>query len=141
MKLSGKLQKIVFGIGVGVAGSCLFGLAVLPSIRESFNRRAIMTQRVQIDAAGASLFGDGATPIGSPQPMIIDDPKAIVHQPKPKDGIRQVDDAYLEAHKIYPLQMKTVDYFVGLVRLGLIAGATIGGIAAFVSKPKRNTAS
>jgi hypothetical protein len=136
MSKGGKLRKIVRVAGIVVTVLCLVGLATAPSIRDSYKSRAVLTQRVQIDQAGATLFGDGTTPIGSPQLMIIDDPKAIVGQPKSKDGPRQVDDAYLKTHGIYPLQLKTVDYTLHLAQITLIAGVIVGLLAATLTRSR-----
>lgn len=135
MNSGGKLRKFLRIAGIGVAVICGLGFVALPAIRESYSSRAVLTQRVQIDAAGASLFGDGATPIGSPQLMIIDAPKAIVG--KPKDGVRQVDDAYLQKNHIYPLQLKTVDYTIAWIQKLLAAGIVIGALIAVVLRRKK----
>jgi hypothetical protein len=132
-----KLRKVARWAGIAIAILGLVGLVTLPSIRDSYKTRAVLTQRVQVDKAGASLFGDGTTPIGSPQFMIIDDPKAIVDQPKSNTGPRQVDDAYLQQHHIYPLQLKTVDFTLHLAQTALIAGVVFGLLVAFFSRPKR----
>jgi hypothetical protein len=132
MSKGGKIRKFFRVAAAIVAVLSLVGLATLPSIRDSYKARAVLTQRVQVDKAGASLFGDGMTPIGSPQLIIIDDPKAVIGKPDSKDGIRQVDDAYLQSHGIYPLQLKTVDYTVHLAQMALIAAVIIGGLLIFV---------
>ena len=127
-----KPRKVIKGIGVAIATLCALGVLLLPLVTSSFRDRAVLTQRVQVDAAD-KLFGDGPTPIGSPQRMIIDDPKAIVGT---KDGIRQVNDAYLQEHHIYPLQLKTVEFTVENARLGLIVGLVIGWLAFFLVRRK-----
>jgi hypothetical protein len=126
--MASKLRKFVKGAGVAIAALCALGIVTLPMVTASYKAKAVLTQRVQVDAAD-KLFGDGPTEIGSPQLMIIDDPKAIVGT---KDGVRQVNDAYLTSHHIYPLQLKTVDFTVENARLGLVIGLVIGWLAFFL---------
>ena len=136
-----KLATFALMVGTIIAVVSALGLGVVPSIRDSYAKRAVLTQRVQIDSAGASLFGDGSTAIGSPQLMIIDDPKAVVTGSE-KSNVRQVDDAYLKAHSIYPLQLKTVDFTVNLVRLTLMVTFAFGlfvGLVARNAKRKFNS--
>jgi hypothetical protein len=112
-----------FGVGVlVVAGTYL--------VEGDYSRRAQLVQRVQRDET-AELFGDPGTPIGSPQLLIIDDPKAIIEGRAEESGARLVDEGYLRKNEIYPLQMKTVSFIAGTVRLGGIALAVLGlgGIA------------
>ncbi len=137
MSNPGKLRKFVNIVGIAVAVVGLVGLAAAPVVRVTYKDRAVLTQRVQIDKAGASLFGDGTTPIGSPQLMIIDDPKAIVAQTGSEKQPRQVDDAYLKSHDIYPLQLKTVDFFVHWAQLGFIAATVVGALAAIGTRRKK----
>lgn len=90
------------------------------SIESSYAAKAKLVQRMRIDEA-TSLFGDEGTPIGSPQKLIIDDSKAF-NGKKTAEGAEIVDEGYLEKNKIYPLQMQTVAYVSGLVRIA-------GGVA------------
>ncbi|MFQ3669781.1 MAG: hypothetical protein SNJ61_12970, partial [Fimbriimonadaceae bacterium] len=94
-------------------------------IESSYAKRARLVQRVQPNP-GADLFGDVGTLIGSPQLMIVDDPRAFTGE-RTADGAALVDDQYLRDNAIYPLQMQTVSYLAGLGRLG--GGA---GCAAFL---------
>lgn len=126
MKKSAKGRKAVKWVGWVLAFLCLGWLGMLPSILDGYKSRALLTQRVQVDKAGAELFGEGTTPIGSAQYMIIDDPKAVVRGTGSKEDPRQVDDGYLQAHKIYPLQLKTVEVVIGLIRTGCIGGLGFG---------------
>ena len=76
---------------------------------------AQLVQLVQPDEAGLnSLFADSSgvpgTAIGSPQTMIISDPKAFMDGTG-SGGEKFVNDAYLKANNIYPLQVKTVNFF------------------------------
>ncbi len=140
MSKKAKLAKLALVAGTTIAVVSALGLGVVPSIRESYASRAILTQRVQVDSAGSSLFGDGSTAIGSPQLMIIDDPKAVVLGTD-KSKVRQVDDSYLQAHKIYPLQLKTVDFTINLVRMTMMATFVFGLFVALVAKNVRAKAS
>ena len=140
MRNPGKLRKFINVVGVAVTVIGPVGLVAVPFVRESYKSRAVLTQRVQIDKAGASLFGDGTTLIGSPQLMIIDDPKAIVSQTGSEKQPRQVDDAYMKSHDIYPLQLKTVDFFVHWAQLGFIAATVVGALAAIGTRRKKAAA-
>ena len=137
MSNPGKLRQFIHVAGIAVIVVGIVGLAAVPFVRESYKSQAVLTQRVQIDKAGASLFGDGTTPIGSPQLMIIDDPKAIVAPSGSDKGVRQVDDAYMKSHDIYPLQLKTVDFFVHWAQLGFIAATVVGALAAIGTRRKK----
>lgn len=77
------------------------------------------------DADTAALTGEVGVPIGSPQEMIIDDAKAFLSG-SGESGAKLVDDDYLKAHGIYPLQVKTVRYVGGLARIGTGALALVG---------------
>lgn len=91
-------------------------------VRQSFGARAQLIQLVEIDKANEALFGDAEpTKIGSPQEMIIGDQNAFL-KGQGADGVKLVDNSYLRKHEIYPLQMKTVDFTLGLVRWSAFAG-------------------
>ena len=92
-------------------------------------RDAQLIQLVQPDEAGLnSLFADSSaapgTPIGSPQRMIISDPNAFLEGTGP-GGEKYVNDAYLKANKIYPLQVKTVNFFRDAVAWATGIGALL----------------
>ena len=91
-----------------------------------FGGKAQLIQRVE-KSDSSDLFGDSGTPIGSPAMLIIEDPKAFL--PEEKDGAKQVDEKYLKDHKIYPLQLKTIQMFTGYSR---IASAGFGVLLALV---------
>jgi hypothetical protein len=93
------------------------------------SRDAQLVQLVQPDEAGLnSLFADSSgvpgTAIGSPQTMIISDPKAFM-EGTGSSGEKYVNDTYLKAKNIYPLQVKTVNFFRDSV-------AWIAGIGALL---------
>lgn len=97
-------------------------LATIP-VLGNYRSKAVNAQRVEFDEAAASLFGDkdAYTEIGSPQKLIIEDQQAFL--PGERNGAKLVSENYLRDKKIYPLQLKTVEYVGGLVRLG--SGATL----------------
>lgn len=106
----------------------VLGLIVLVAsipVIGGYQSKAVKAQRVEFDEAAASLFGDNDayTEIGSPQTLIIEDQGAFLPGTS-KGGARLVSENYLREKKIYPLQLKTVEYVGGLVRLG--AGAAVG---------------
>lgn len=96
-------------------GSTLALIISFPAER-SYRSRAQLIQRVQVDEASRLLFGDAGTPIGSPQKMIIDDPKAFLPG-EVTGGVKQVDENYLVQKGIYPLQLKTVEFFAQSARI------------------------
>lgn len=119
----------VFALGlVAAAGSVV--------VENDYRGRAQLVQRVQRDE-GADLFGDAGTPLGSPQLLIIDDPKAFVEGKGDQDS-RLVDDKYLSDHNIYPLQMKTVSYFAEMTRLGSGA-AILAAVAGLIILRRRRS--
>jgi hypothetical protein len=68
------------------------------------------------DAAVAGLFAEetsgepSGTKIGSPQVMVIRDQQAFL-EGTGSQGERFVSQKYLDEHKIYPLQVKTIGFF------------------------------
>jgi hypothetical protein len=120
-----KLPAILLGLIITAI------LAVISSFFVALfvSRDAQLIQLVQPDELGAtSLFADSSgvpgTPIGSPQTMIISDPKAFMDGTG-ANGEKYVNDAYLKANNIYPLQVKTVNFFRDSV-------AWVAGIAALL---------
>lgn len=103
----------------------------------SYASRAKLMQRAQVDDAAASLFGDSTpTKIGSPQLMIVDDPKAILPG-KGDRGAELLNESYLKSSGKYPLQLKTVEFVASLSRIGaaVVALLSLAGIG-FLSKRK-----
>jgi hypothetical protein len=117
-----KAQKFFRGAGMAAAVFGALGALSVPFVHQTYEAKSILTQRVQVDSAD-KLFNDGPTPIGSPQKMIIEDPKAVIGT---KDGIRLVNDGYLQSHHIYPLQLKTVDFDLENARTGFIVVSALG---------------
>lgn len=109
----------------------LLAVATFPA-ESSFSSRARLVQRMRIDDA-SSLFGEEGTPIGSPQKLIIDDPKAF-NGKKTADGAEIVDEGYLEKNQIYPLQMQTVSYVSGLARIGGVTAFLVAGLVGLLAR-------
>ncbi|MCH8275250.1 MAG: hypothetical protein IH851_10715 [Armatimonadetes bacterium] len=104
-------------------------LVVTIPVYQSYASRAQLIQRVEVDEASFLLLGEPGTFIGSPQMMIIDDSGAFIEGEGP-EGARLVNDIYLRENGIYPLQLKTVGFVMGLARWvsgGAIALA-LGGL-------------
>jgi len=93
-------------------------------VENSYAEKAQLIQRVEYDAASASLLGEPGPLVGSPQRMIIEDPKAFVEGKGP-EGSRLVDDKYLREHNVYPLQLKTVTYLAGITRWGCASAIAV----------------
>lgn len=117
MKILGIISLTV----AALAAAVLVGSAVAQA---SYARRAQLIQRVE-RSAGADLFDDAGSPIGSPQLLVIDDAKAFTGG-RTQEGAAIVDEGYLKEHGIYPLQMQTVSFVAGNVRLGAIVGLALG---------------
>jgi len=137
MSKSGKVPKLIPWIGWTLLVVGFGGFVIARVIQSDYESRAVLTQRVQVDKAGAALFGDGNTPIGSPQQMIIDDPKAVIKGTGAASDPRQVDDGYLQAHNIYPLQLKTVRYMSGLAMEGLVGCQCLGLLLVLLVRAKQ----
>ncbi len=105
------------------------------AVESTYAGKAKLVQRVRKDA-GSDLFGDSGTPVGSPQLLIIDDRRAFTGDKTPT-GAEIVDESYLEKSKTYPLQLKTVMYVSGLVRLASLLAAGVG-LLVYVLVRRRN---
>jgi hypothetical protein len=123
-------------------GLAIFGLIVLIGsfvVSSVLTQNAVLAQRVEIQGAGvAALFGNEnevGKPIGSPQRLIINDPKAFLEKTG-ENGLRFVNDQYLQDNKIYPLQVLTVEFFRNIIAFI----AALGSLVMFglwrLSKPK-----
>jgi len=104
-----------------------FGLGVGAFVEQGYAAKAQTVQRVKVDKAAGDLFGDAAahTPVGSPQELIIEDPKAFV-EGEGEGGAKLVDEDYLQSNNIYPLQLKTVRYVAELSRFAIVGMAALG---------------
>lgn len=113
---------------LGIMASVLGVAGLLGSViaRQVYGSRAQLIQRVDpVDPNLAALTGDEHTPIGEPQILVINDPKAFLESTGPQ-GSRLVDDAYLKKQGIYPLQLKTVTFVTGLIMMASGISAAIG---------------
>ncbi len=120
------MKKLFFVICVvGILGF----VATFP-LQSSYHDKAKLIQRIE-KSSSADLFGDEGTPIGEPTELIIEDPKAFIGGPDAK-GVYQVDEGYLKAHEIYPRQLKTIDFVVGILRIAFGAAAGFGGLLAYL---------
>ncbi len=127
-------MKTLFRLLVVLAALSALAFLATFAIEGSYASRAKLIQRVSVDPALAAL-GDEGTPIGEPALMIVDDPEAFLGKQTP-DGAEMVSETYLQEHKVYPLQLKTVRYVAGLVRLGSGAAAVLLGLAAVFARKR-----
>jgi hypothetical protein len=98
----------------------LIGFLLTFVVYHRYASRAQLIQRIEYNETNALLLGEPGPPIGSPQMMIIDDPKAFLAGEGP-GGARLVNDVYLREQGIYPLQLQTVGFLTGMARLALAA--------------------
>jgi hypothetical protein len=101
-----------------LAAAALIGFLLTFVVYSRYASRAQLVQRIEYNETNALLLGEPGPPIGSPQRMIIDDPKAFLEGEGP-GGARLVNDVYLRQQGIYPLQLQTVGFIAGLARLAL----------------------
>jgi hypothetical protein len=136
MKLE-RFRVIFLGLAV-LCGVVLIGSFVVSSL---MTQGAQLVQRIEPNEA-ASLFGDSSspgTPIGSPQVMVIRDEKAFL-EGQGEDGARFVDDNYLRQNNIYPLQVKTVEFFRNVVAFVAGLGTLLmGGLLAMSHRGPKST--
>ena len=88
-----------------------------------------------VDPDVAALTGDKAIPIGNPETTIVTDPAAFV-EGSPDPNVQWVDQDYLKAKGIYPLQVKTVEFISSMTKLGSAAGALVA-LAVFLFSRRR----
>jgi len=128
-----KILNLV-GLAAVILGTLGFVAAII--VPNSLAAKAQLVQRMKpYDPDTAALVGEIGTPIGSPQQMVITDEKAFLPG-RGETGARLVNDDYLKAHGEYPLQVKTIHYAAGLVRMGTGAASLIG-LAVFLWTRKR----
>ncbi|MVN89118.1 hypothetical protein GO986_20465 [Deinococcus sp. HMF7620] len=115
---------------------CLLALLVTLLTGWWYGRGAQLVQLVTpTSAAATSLFGESGpgTLIGSPQQMIIRDPEAFLDG-RTAGGARYVNDTYLKAQNIYPLQLKTVRFVQLAVAAGFAAALLLFGGLWFLAR-------
>ena len=119
-----------------------FGIGLGTVLEENYSKKALVVQRVKVDKDAGDLFGGDAahTPVGSPQELIIEDPKAFLDARGP-EGTKLVDEDYLQENKIYPLQLKTVRVVSEYARYGFVALALFGALLLWIgSRLRRKSA-
>jgi hypothetical protein len=116
--------KTLFQILTILAVVVFIGSFVVSSV---LTQGAVLAQRIEPSAA-SSLFADGGsgTPIGSPQVVVIRDEAAFL-EGSAEGGARLVNEQYLRENSIYPLQVKTVEFFRNIVALVAGLGAVLMG--------------
>jgi hypothetical protein len=123
-------------------GLAIFGVVVFVAsfvISSVMTQNAVLAQRIEVQETGvAALFGtenEVGKPIGSPQRLIINDPKAFLEKTG-ENGLRYVNDKYLQENKIYPLQVLTVEFFRNITAfIAALGSAIMFGLYRF-TKPK-----
>jgi len=116
MKILQRLSQI------GIVFAILAFIATFP-VRANYAGRARLSVRIERNNSD-SLFGTAGTPLGAAQHYIVDDPKAYL-EGEGKNKSKLLDENYLTAHKIYPLQLQTVDFFVTYTRYGCLAAILV----------------
>lgn len=99
-------------------------------VEQQFASRAKLVQRV-VPSDASDLFGDVGENIGSPQELIIDDPKAFLNKKSP-EGAEYVNETYLKEKGIYPLQLQTVRFTASVVRMAGFADLVVCGALALI---------
>jgi hypothetical protein len=110
----------------------LLGSFIVASL---FSSGAQLVQLIEPgDAAVASLFGDAqtdepvGTKIGTPQLIVIRDQSAFL-EGTGAQGERFANMQYLNENKIYPVQVKTIDFFRNLTALiSVLGGSAMAGL-------------
>ena len=100
------------------------GFGITIPIRLSYLNKAKMIQRIQ-KSTSADLFGDEGIPIGQATMLVIDDPKAFIGGPDANE-VYKVDEGYLTEHKVYPLQLKTINFIMFWTKVLSLLGAMVG---------------
>jgi hypothetical protein len=109
-----RLKRVWLGLAV-LAAVVLVGSFLTSSL---ITRNAVLAQRIEaVTPEFAAILGLPAGSkgnlVGSPQWLIINDPKALLE--KDPNGVQLVSESYLRENKIYPLQVITIEFFRNLV--------------------------
>jgi hypothetical protein len=126
--------KTVFLVLAILAGVVGLGSFLTSSL---LTRDAVFAQLAQKNEA-AELFGDGGkTLIGSPQNFLALAPQAFF-EGTGEAGAKLLNDTYLRENNIYPIQVKTVEFFRNLIVLVcLVGGGLMLVLWRFASRPNR----
>jgi hypothetical protein len=121
MNVIKRFKRVWFWLAI-VAATVLVGSFLVSGL---ITRNAVLAQRIEVVAPEfAAVLGLPANSkgksIGSPQWLIINDPKALLE--KDLNGVQLVSESYLRDNKIYPLQVITVEFFRNLVAAVAFAG-------------------
>jgi hypothetical protein len=109
-----KHLKTLLFVGAILSGFFLFAAFPAQSV---FSSKAVLAQRV-LPSEEAALFGDAGDLLDSePKLYIISDAAAFLEE-ESEAGHKLIDQAYLEANGIYPLQLQTVLFTLGQIKLG-----------------------
>jgi hypothetical protein len=114
--------KTVFLVLAVLAGVVGLGSVLAASL---LTRNAVYAQLAQKNEA-AELFGDTSqkTLIGSPQTFLALDPQAFF-EGTGENGAKLLNDLYLKENNIYPIQVKTVEFFRNLTVLVCVVGGAL----------------
>ncbi len=118
----------------------LLSLGASRLVEQNMAANSVFAVRVQVDETANDLFGESTgnlRPIGSPQRFVIRDEKAFLKGVDP-NGARYLDDAYLKKNNIYPLQVKTVQFFASMFRIGaLVVGGLLTAFLIYANRRRR----
>lgn len=118
----------------------LLSLGASRLVEQNMAANSVFAVRVQVDETANDLFGESSgnlRPIGSPQRFVIRDEKAFLKGVDP-NGARYLDDAYLKKNNIYPLQVKTVQFFASMFRIGaLVVGGLLAAFLIYANRRRR----
>lgn len=116
-------MKILRILCLVIAAASVLVLGISFPVESNYASKAVLAQRVEPSEA-SSLFGEAGSKIGSPQRMIISDESVFL--PGEEGGVRLIDEGKLKAKGIYPLQLQTVTYVLGLARIGAGIAFVVG---------------
>jgi hypothetical protein len=120
MKLT-RFKTVFLGLAI-LAGAVGLITVVATSL---LTRDAVFAQLAQKNEA-AELFGDTSqkTLIGSPQNFLALTPQAFF-EGTGDNGARLLNDLYLKENNIYPIQVKTVEFFRNVIVLVCAIGGAL----------------
>ena len=120
-----RFKTVFLGLTL-LAGLLAIGSVVASSI---LTDKAVFAQLAE-KSETAELFGDSQEQIliGSPQKFLALDPKVFL-EGTGDQGAKLINDSYLRENKIYPVQVKTVEFFRNVILLVcLLGGALMFGL-------------
>lgn len=133
-------MKTLYRLGLVVTVLAVLGLAASWLVPANYATRARLIQRVKpSDPDLAALTGEVGAFIGPPELMIVEDPKAFL--PGAGDeGALLVNDDYLRAHGLYPLQLKSVEAVARYGRVASIVAVVFGFATALLARRRLRAA-